>query len=581
MKILFRNVIFTMKNAFLPFLVNVLIHGSFGLLPVLAAYLWKKLIEFIQQYINDGEVSTGNVILYVLLFSSTYGLSVALPVSFEVIDTLLRNSIKKVAQTKIHDKMEKIPYFRFEDATINDYIVNSSQTMVNGIFMYFSLNITYFVSDIISLIASMLLLFSYSKELLLVYPILIIPVLGYAKHLGQSKKTKLELTSLQRKMSGYEEYITDLQYVKDTRMLNCSDYFLEKRRRLLKTMEEKEIFSEKKVMLFRVLMSLLSALSYGTVLAIGIYLMSDGKIQIAEYASLISLVGVISRIYNKVLEEIKNIPAEKIEIEAGFKLLDMPEGNYDESEISLDHDLSLENVSFRYPLSDRDSVADINLKARRGQIIAIVGENGAGKSTLVKLMLGLYEPSCGTVRYDGKSIANVSRNKLFSLSSAVFEDYNKYALNIDENIALSETINTEKLYKVTTFTGADKVIMKFDDKEKTFLGKKYGGADISGGEWQKIALSRGYYKNSSLIILDEPTASLDPITEFTMYKQFREMCNDKIGIIITHRLPAASIANYIYYINNGKITEEGTHLSLIEKNGEYAKIYMSQKELFA
>ena len=126
----------------------------------------------------------------------------------------------------------------------------------------------------------------------------------------------------------------------------------------------------------------------------------------------------------------------------------------------------------------------------------------------------------------------------------------------------------------------NKIIMKFDAKEKAFLGKKYGGVDLSGGEWQKLALARGYYKKSRIVILDEPTASLDPIAEYNMYRQFKEICKDKIGIIITHRLPAASIADYIYYINNGKITEEGTHTSLINQNGEYAKIYALQKELF-
>lgn len=228
MKVLIRNIIFTLKKSFVPFAVNIVIHSMYGILPVLTAYLWKVLIDHIQRYTDGNEADTGKILLYVLIYCTSYGVSVALPVAFEVIDTLLRNSIKRVAQTQIHNKMDKIPYQQFEDAKINDYIVNSSQTMVNGIFMYFSLNVTYFISNIVSLISSMILLYSYSAELLFVYPILILPVLGYSRVMKLNTQTKLDLTPLRRKMSGYEEYVTDLQYVKDTRILNCANYFLKK-----------------------------------------------------------------------------------------------------------------------------------------------------------------------------------------------------------------------------------------------------------------------------------------------------------------------------------------------------------------
>ncbi len=580
MKVLIRNIIFTLKKSFLPFAVNIVIHSMYGVLPVLTAWLWKILIDYIQKYTDGREADVNKVLLYVLIYCTSYGVSVALPVAFEVIDTLLRNSIKRVAQTQIHNKMDKIPYQQFEDTKINDYIVNSSQTMVNGIFMYFSLNVTYFISDIISLISSMILLYSYSAGLLFVYPVLILPVLGYGRVTKLNTQTKLDLTPLRRKMRGYEEYVTDLQYVKDTRILNCADYFLKKRTELLNSFVEKELKSEKKVMLLQFFTSATSALAYGAVLGMGIFLMDTGRITVAEYASLISLVGVVNHVFNRILEEIKNIPAEKLEIESGFQLLDMEEGNYNVSGMSADRELSAEHVSFRYPLSDKDSLSDINLKIQNGQIAAFVGENGAGKTTLAKVILGLYEPTQGKVCYDQKDISGGVREEVFALTSAAFEDYNKYALTVEENIALSDKVNQENLQKAVRLTGADKIILKFDAKEKAFLGKKYGGADLSGGEWQKLALARGYYKESRIVILDEPTASLDPIAEYNMYQQFKEICKNKIGIIITHRLPTASIADYIYYISNGKIMEEGTHVSLIHQNGEYAKIYASQKELF-
>ncbi len=445
MKVLIRNIIFTLKKSFIPFAVNIVIHSMYGILPVLAAYLWKILIDYIQRYMDGSEADTGKVLLYVFIYCASYGVSVALPVAFELIDTLLRNSIKRVAQTQIHNKMDKIPYQQFEDAKTNDYIVNSSQTMVNGIFMYFSLNVTYFISDLISLISSMILLSSYAAELLLVYPILILPVLGYGRVTKLNTQTKLDLTPLRRKKNGYEEYVTDLQYAKDTRVLNCADYFLKKRTEILNSLIEKELKSEKKVMLLQLITSAASALAYGVVLAMGIFLMYTGRITVAEYASMISLVGVVNHVFNRILDEIKNIPAEKLEIESGFKLLDMEEGNYHLSGISADQELSVDHVSFRYPLGDRDILSDINLQIHNGQIAAFVGENGAGKSTLAKVILGLYEPTQGKVCYDHKDISGGVRAEVFALSSAAFEDYNKYALTVEENIALADEINPENL----------------------------------------------------------------------------------------------------------------------------------------
>lgn len=581
MKILLKNVMFTLKHSFLPFAINLLIHGVYGVLPILAAYLWKVVIEDIQKYAFAGGIALYPVLFCVFIYCLSYGLSIALPVAFEVIDTLLRNSVKRVAQTQIHKKMDKIPYGQFEDAKINDSIINSSQTMVNGIFMYFSLNVTYFISDIVSLISSAILLMSYSKVLIFVYPVLMIPLIGYASSMRASAYNKMEITSLKRKMGGYEDYVSDLKYVKDTRILDCTNAFLKKRKDILQTIERSEMKSEKRVIFYQIITSLISAISYGIVLTIGMILMHYEKLSAAEYASLISLVGVINNVFNKVIDEMKNIPAEEVEIEAGFKLLDMDEGSYYETGISADYEVSLEDVGFKYPFSDEYALKNINLNVRKGQIVAIVGENGAGKTTLAKIILGLYEPTEGKACYDKREICKCIREELFSLTSAVFEDYNKYALTIEENISLSEKIEKERLDEALKLTNVDKIIQKFNAGAKTFLGKKYGGSDISGGEWQKIALARGYYAKSKIVILDEPTAALDPLAEYEMYQQFKKICKDRIGIIITHRLPAAAIADYIYYISNGMITEEGSHLSLISQNGEYANVYSAQKELFA
>lgn len=580
MKTLLRNIKFTVRYAFGPFMLCFTLHCFHGLLPVGATYLWKLLLERIEIWIKSSHGIETELIPLVILYSIVYGISVALPSAFEVIDTMLRNKIKKIAQYKIHEKVSKLSLKEFDNPEFNDYISNASDTMVNGVFMYVSLNFTYFIGRSLTIVSTTILLLSYSPLLSLNLIVLFLPIWGNMKI--NEKKTRLRFSqaTLKRNIDCYTDYIINATYAKETRLLNCGDYFLSKRKEYINQMKDAEMKLGKLSFGYQMITYTTKAVSYGLSIILGLYLMKNGKLTVAELAAMISIVGTVYYAYQRLLDDIVQFPSNIAEIENGFKLLDIKEEKREQNLPSLKNEISMKNVSFRYPLSERDVLSNINLKIKENEVIAIVGENGAGKSTLVKLLTGLYPATTGEVLYDETDISQVKFEELYKDTSAVFEDFNKYALSLQDNITLEENVDMIRFQDAINQTGLDSIINKHEDGPTLFLGKEFGGTELSGGEWQKVALARGYYKNSKFIILDEPTAALDAMAEYDVYEKFKQLCDNKFGIIVTHRLSAATLANRIIYLKDGKIKEEGTHEELININGEYAKMYNIQKNLY-
>ncbi len=232
-----------------------------------------------------------------------------------------------------------------------------------------------------------------------------------------------------------------------------------------------------------------------------------------------------------------------------------------------------DRISFSYPNSKKPSIDQVSIAVKRGETIAVVGENGAGKSTFVKLMLGLYEPVSGTI----------TRNYQPGAASAVFQNYQRYRLCLDENIYISdsERIDLERVRESAQQANVDYKNTGLYPKDlQTPLGKEFGGAELSGGQWQRIAIARALYKNHDLIALDEPTASIDPLEESRLYQMFAQVVKGKTAFIVTHRVGSARIADRIIVLDHGRVVEEGTHDELLKRNGKYAYLYQEQAKWY-
>ena len=243
-------------------------------------------------------------------------------------------------------------------------------------------------------------------------------------------------------------------------------------------------------------------------------------------------------------------------------------------------EITFDHVSFRYDGAKEDTLQDIHFTIRSGEKVALVGLNGAGKTTLVKLLCGLYLPTKGDIQINGISVRKFSRNDYYRLLSPVFQDVQTAFFSLAETVCsqIGTCEDSAKAEHCLRLAGLGKKLDSLPEGIHTKLDKQINenGIELSGGELQKLLLARALYKDAPILVLDEPTAALDPIAENEIYLQYHQMTKTKTSLFISHRLASTQFCDRILYLQNGKIAEEGTHAELISFGGEYSKLYEMQ-----
>jgi len=238
-----------------------------------------------------------------------------------------------------------------------------------------------------------------------------------------------------------------------------------------------------------------------------------------------------------------------------------------------------ERVSFTYPGQTAPVLSGVSFRLVPGECVALVGHNGAGKTTIVKLLLRLYDPSSGRILLDGVDLREYDLDELRRKMGAIFQDFGRYELSAGENIGLGRLehmddgeLQREALVKA----GGDSLLESLPDGLETLLGRELGERELSGGEWQKLALARAYLRDSQVLVLDEPTAALDVQSEYRIYTRFHELTQGRLTLLISHRFSTIRMADRVLYLADGRIQEEGSHHELMNRDGEYARLYRLQ-----
>jgi len=248
----------------------------------------------------------------------------------------------------------------------------------------------------------------------------------------------------------------------------------------------------------------------------------------------------------------------------------------------LNQKIVFDNVRFSYSGGMKDVIAGVSLVINPGEVVALVGENGSGKTTLVKLLCRLYDPDDGMITVNGIDLRDFDPVAWRKEISVIFQDYVHYYRSVSENIWVGDIEREPDPVQITTAahrSGADPVIRRFPEGYHTKLGHWFsGGQELSEGEWQKIALARAFFRDSRMIILDEPTSSLDPLAEADLFRNFRDLLEGRSAVIISHRFSTVQMADRIYLLEKGRIIEQGSHEELLRLNGRYAHLFRTQAE---
>lgn len=394
-----------------------------------------------------------------------------------------------------------------------------------------------------------------------------------------------------RQMNYYSDLLVNKDLVKEIRIFDLSDTFINRYKEVFTRYYaglRKLIISEN---VWLVVIAVISAVVNCVFYAFIAYGVFEGKFMIGDYtlytgaltsiaSCVTTLISTSAAIYEGTLF-IDNLISFMKEKQTIVPSIPEPAA----LEHGIPHTITFEHVSFSYPGTDHYVIRDLNTTFRPGETVVLVGLNGAGKTTLIKLLTRLYDPTEGRILLDGRDLKEYDVQDLYSIFGIIFQDFGKYAVTVGENICfgnIHQDQDLDKMMESARRGNAEAYINDLPDGYDTPLMRIFEptGTELSGGQWQKLAIARAFYRDSDILILDEPTASLDPMAEQEIFNQFDQLREGKMTIFVSHRLSSAVIASKIVVLQNGQIAEEGTHHELMELRGKYYELFSTQAKRY-
>ena len=386
----------------------------------------------------------------------------------------------------------------------------------------------------------------------------------------------------------FSDYIENYSAGKDIRMYGMKDHLADESLKLDADYYNLAIQNSYKQALWSIPSSiLLYGFEFG-VYAILIFAALDGSITVGAVAKYVScimlLIGAITDMVKTVQEALDN----QQYLKRYFSYLDIPNHMYQgtltvEKRDDNEYFVEFHNVSFRYPNTDQYALRNVNFRFKIGEKLAIVGRNGSGKTTFIKLLCRLYDPTEGEILLNGVDIRKYDYNEYLSIFSVVFQDFKLFSFGLGQNVAAGVAYDPERVTSCLAKAGFGDRLQDMPEGLNTCLHKDFEktGVEISGGEAQKIALARALYKNAPFIILDEPTAALDPIAEYEVYSKFDEIVGEKTAIYISHRLSSCRFCDTIAVFDQGQIVQKGSHEQLVsDETGKYYELWHAQAQYY-
>lgn len=382
-----------------------------------------------------------------------------------------------------------------------------------------------------------------------------------------------------------DHLMTHELYAKEIRLWDLGGYLRDIYMRLRVSMRQQYLAIERRKALSESAVALVGTLLFMGATGFMLYQFSNERASLSDLVMVILLllraetagrnfVSSLSALYDDQLYLIQlfRFLELKPQIEAGHSTAAVP--------APTDDGVQLHNVSFRYPEAETLALHDVSLQLRPGRFTALVGGNGSGKTTLIKILCRLYDPYEGTVTYNGVDVRTLDPLSYRKQFSVIFQDFVKFAFTGRDNLRVSELgqeADAPRLERAATLTGAHEVLEELPKGYDTILSRMFdGGVELSGGQWQKVALARAVFPTSKFVILDEPTSAIDPNAEAELFEGFRDKLEGRGALVISHRLSTIRMADYTYVLEKGRIVEQGTHDDLIAKGGPYAQMFERQ-----
>ena len=565
---------------FIVFIIVLFAHGiaRAALVPATQIFL-ERAADFAAQ-----KVTLSDVIAGLLILGLAHVCRQILHGVHHIIMMMYLRRAEGVLSLEIHQKLSRIAPIDFEDTQTLDDMNKAIQGKNDAVF---------FTDSIVSMLCFYMPYFIFMAVYLMnIKPILIILLVlvftpTFLTHILRTSvfaKAEDKAAPIRREFDYYELCLTGREYFKETRILGAFPYFKKLYTDSLSLLNKLIYRASVKASIIELCVKLFSLFGYIGILFLLFDLLMKGEISVGAFAAIFtSLEMVFSLMRELVIDNLGESAKNLSRVQNYLRFLQLPEREGEDTKIPTDGCIDLQDVSFSYPNAGQKAVDNVTVTIQHGETIAIVGENGSGKTTLVRLITGMYLPEEGEILYGEINTKTISASSLFKNISAVFQKYQRYQMTLRENIGISnadDAAGDTVLDAISMLAGIDKNDSSFLNGYDTMLSREFDGVDLSGGQWQRVAIARSFFRTHQLIVLDEPTAAIDPIEETKIYNRFAEISKNKTAIIVTHRLGSVKLADRILVMKQGKLAEQGTHADLMAVNGEYNRLYKSQEQWY-
>ena len=577
-----KNVWFGIKTSFLAskfyFIMKLFILLSTTAIPLVNIWLWKEVLNGIVDYQNSNQTVIICISIYLSLQLLTYLLA-----QFNLyVNNRYSDELQFYIETVMMEKTSRMDLSFFDSAKMGDKVRHARSNF--GVMTEMTWLVFDIISAFINVVATLIIVCTYKWWLGLVTLVLLIPFMLYNKKRTE-RKLQMEKEQLRdnRKKDYYRDVFFNDNVQFEVKLNNIGSYFIGKYKETWQKLYKINKTEDIKHNIINTMIMIVNVSSEFLVLTVSVFDVANKYIGIGDLQYNLSMVSRLRSQSQMLMNKVNKF------LNDNTRLIELQEFMDIEPEVeksgtlkpSSNPKIEFCNVSFRYPNAEQYVLKDCSFTIEPHEKIGLIGLNGAGKSTIIKLMFRFYDPEEGCIKLDGVDLKEYDIYAVRKVFGVLFQDYVTYCLPLREIIALSdfdERFNDEKLKKACDISGASEVIKDWENGYNSVLGRYYAdnGKNLSGGQWQLVGLARAYFKDSEYMILDEPSAALDPISEDRIFEQLYHLSEGKSSVTISHRLSNTTLADKILVIGDGHIIEQGSHFELLKQNGKYAELFNLQ-----
>lgn len=554
--------------------------------PVATLWISKLLLDAVAGAIGGGfgsvEAAFGRLVTLLLI---QLGINVASSLLTTVQTAnreLLGDTLQNRISRRILEKSSALELQQFEDPETYDRLQVAYREVGSRPLGVFTQIITLFQATI-TLVSVSALMSQLGWSVVPLVLLATVPSIWVSNRFGTEGYRMLRRQAQDARVQNYlGQLLTSDAAMKEVRLFGFEDYLLKR----WQTYYQKFRVQLSSLILRRGVWGLVASLSSVAFIGVATLLVlrraASGLITVGDFGLFVQGIAQLQNQFANLLSGFTGIYQNLLYMRNLFEFLELPTRDLDSGETwqgEID-EITFEKVSFRYPLTEKDVLRDVSFSVKRGQALALVGENGAGKTTIVKLLTRLYEPTSGRILINGQGASRFSPGSLQKQMSIIFQDFGQYQMSVRENIALSKSEDLgleQSIQNASQKAGAKEFIEALPQGYENQLGRWFtGGHNLSGGQWQRLALSRLYFRDGSVLIFDEPTAALDANAEFEVIEALRKQAKGRITVLISHRFSTVRLADKIIVLENGVISESGSHEELLAQGRTYAQMFNLQ-----